>query len=295
MEIKVQKSNKVTKAVIACGGYSTRFMPISKAVPKEMLPIYDKPVIHYIMEELQCAGITDVLLLVGRGREMLLNYFDRNLEIEDVMAKKVGREKAEEVLNPFANMNIQYRRVAIPRGTADNIWHAKSFVGDEPFMMMYSDDVFFADNQGGFGGNVTSEMIAMYGCGDMSPAQNLVACVPVAPEHAHKYGIIKPGVHASDGCYIGNILDVHEIVEKPKTNTCHTPMAVVGRFILSPKIIELIDERKIKNEEREICLMDVINEVAKSGEVSAWRTAAKRFDTGTPEGLIKAGNYVADK
>ena len=193
---------KPTKAVITAGGYATRFLPITKAVPKEMLPLGDKPVIHYILQELQAAGITDVLILIGRGRESLLNYLDKNYEVDDYLTRH-GKTTAT---NFFGDLNIYYRRVPLPCGVADCVRHAANFVGDDPFVLAYCDDVFMD-------GNPTTEMLSAYA----KNGQPCVVAATVPMADAHQYGII-----GADGI----------IVEKPKEPQSN--LAVVGRYLLPP-------------------------------------------------------------
>lgn len=246
---------KVTKAVITCGGYATRFLPIAKSVPKEMLPIWDKPVIHYIMQELVDAGITDVLILVGRGREILQNYFDRNYEIDDYM----GTANALK-LNPFeGKVNIYYRRVPMPRGAADNILHAKAWVGNEPFIVAYSDDVFFE-------GNPSAELIREY---TKHGRVSLSAC-EVPPESAHNYGVIFK----------------NKIIEKPKK-----PMSnyiACGRYLMKPEVFEEIEKQSVASA-TQVCMVKCLNHL----DFRAVKTGAKRFDVGVPSGLFLANLYYS--
>lgn len=200
----------IRKAVITAAGYATRFLPITKAVPKEMLPLGDKPVIHYILAELQAAGITQVLILIGRGRECLLNYLDKNYEIDDHL-QKVHKEVQT---NFFPDLQIYFRRVPLPRGVADCVKYARSFVGGEPFVLAYCDDVFFA-------GNPTREMLAAY----QKNARPCLAAATVPWPEAPKYGIItKQGT----------------IVEKPAQP--ETNLVAVGRYLLPAAIFDILDD-----------------------------------------------------
>ncbi len=199
----------VRRAVITAAGYSSRFLPITKAIPKEMLPIGDRPVIHYILKELEDAGITEVLILIGRGRECLLNYLDKNYEIDDYLSKTKNKVKT----NFFPNLNIYYRRVPLPRGVADCLMYAKNFVGQDPFILAYSDDVFFE-------GNPCKELISMHKRNEKSG----IICSLVTPENAHKYGIVsRSGM-------------ICEKPRKPETN-----LAVVGRYLLAPGFFDILD------------------------------------------------------
>ena len=266
-------NSNITKAIITCGGYATRFLPISRSIPKEMLPIGNKPVIHYIMEELREAGVRDVLMLIGRGREVMQNYFDANPEINlDAL---------------FPDINIYYRRVPMPRGSADNIWHAKDFVGGEHFLVAYCDDVFFD-------GNPSKELTADY----EKNGKPVIAVYKVPKEHTHKYGIIAPHNTTQNS----RVFDVAEIVEKPKNNppSC---LASVGRFLLSSEIFELIEHDMKKNspfikggvgaaDGGFVCMTQQLNKLARSGCLRAVSTASTRFDTGTAEGLLQANCFA---
>jgi len=242
----MSQDNKISKAVVCCGGKATRFAPISRTVPKEMLPIVDKPVIHYIVQELIDAGITDILFLIGTDRGALQHYLDE-----------------------FARtVNIYFRRVALARGPADNIWHAKSFIGNDNFIIAYCDDVFF-------NGNPTAELIA-HG----APA---LTVFEVPKEQAHNYGIFAGG----------------KIVEKPQSYIGN--MAAVGRYLLSPEIFSYIEsEMPISGSLAssqlvnpvEICFVKQLNKIA---NLRAVYTKAKRFDTGTPRGLYEANRYLFEE
>jgi UTP--glucose-1-phosphate uridylyltransferase len=240
---------KIHKAVITCGGYATRFLPITKAVPKEMLPLGDKPVIHYILDELLSAGITEVLILIGRGREALLNYLDKNYEVDDYLNRTDKKIKT----NFFENLNIYYCRVPMPRGVADCLSFAEQFTGRDNFILAYCDDIFFA-------GNPTAELLSNYN-------ENKQPCVlgsGVPIESAHKYGVIM-----EDG----------EIIEKPKKPQGN--IVAVGRYLLTPKIFEMI--------RKEPCMTTALNKLRPKQIVI---TKALRFDTGCKEGFYKAFKYV---
>ena len=246
---------KITKAVITAGGYATRFLPITKAVPKEMLPLGDKPVIHYILEELQDAGITDVLLLIGRGRECLMNYLDKNYEIDDFLARRAAiTQDATPITattNFFKNMNIYFRRVPLPQGVADCVKHASSFVGDEPFVLAYCDDVFF-------GGNPTREMLTAY----ENTGKPAVIAAAVPWEDAHRYGIITPN---------------GQIIEKPAKPTSN--LVAVGRYLLPSGFCKNLGTDMVA----------ALNQISIKNIVT---TSAQRFDTGNKHGFFAAFQYV---
>lgn len=245
----------ITKAVITAGGYATRFLPITKAVPKEMLPLGDKPVIHYILQELQSAGITDVLLLIGRGRESLMNYLDKNYEVDDFLERRAA-ETADAVpitksTNFFQNMNLYFRRVPLPQGVADCVKYAASFVGNEPFVLAYCDDVFFE-------GNPTTEMLTAY----QQTGNPVIVASPVPWADAHRYGIITAA---------------GQIIEKPAHPTSN--LVAVGRYLLPAGFCQNLGTD----------IVAALNQIPVKNIVT---TKAKRFDAGNKYGFFKAFKYV---
>lgn len=280
--------DKITKAIITCGGYATRFLPITKAIPKEMLPIVDKPIIHYIAEELSQAGITDILILIGRGRECLQDYFDKHFELDSVIESKgLGYR-----LNSFADLNITYRRVPLPRGAADNIWHAKSFAGDRPFIVAYCDDIFFD-------GNPTIELINDF----QKNKRPVISATEVSPGEERKYGIIKPGDDSLSELGLFRAAEddgmtVEAIIEKPKSDP-PSNLAACGRYLLLPEVFSLIEDEMLVKEQSgdqtEVCMTGVLNRVASGGGLRTRKTSGTRFDTGTPRGLFEANRYAFDK
>lgn len=245
----------ITKAVITAGGYATRFLPITKAVPKEMLPLGDKPVIHYILAELEAAGITDVLFLIGRGRESLMNYFDKNYEVDDFLERRVTQTPDAKVIqkstNFFGKMNLYFRRVPLPKGVADCVQHAASFVGNEPFVLAYCDDVFF-------NGNPTTEMLSAY----QKNGKPVVVSATVPWKEAHRYGIITTA---------------GQIVEKPSQPTSN--LVAVGRYLLPGSFCQNLGT-------------DIVAALNQIPEKNIVTTKAKRFDVGNKYGFFEAFKYV---
>ena len=245
----------ITKAVITAGGYATRFLPITKAVPKEMLPLGDKPVIHYILQELEDAGIQDVLILIGRGRECLMNYLDKNYEVDDYLARRVDQTPdavpIKKQTNFFGKLNLYFRRVPLPQGVADCVKHASSFVGNEPFVLAYCDDVFFA-------GNPTTEMLRAY----QQNGNPAIIASAVQWKDAHRYGII-----TTDG----------QIIEKPKRPTSN--LVAVGRYLLPTGFCEQLGTDMVA----------ALNQIPTKNIIT---TQAKRFDAGNKYGFFQAFKYV---
>ena len=261
--------SQITKAVIPCGGYATRFLPLTKSVPKEMLPILDKPAIHYIVEELKDAGIKEVLFLIGRGREALQNYFDKNFELDRVLENS----GIDIDLNPFSDMKFFFRRVAVPKGPADNIYHAQEFVGDQPFIVAYCDDVFFD-------GNPTKELI-----NDFVTCQTpvFVAC-RVDKGTEKNYGIVSLHDCDNNSCIAGRI------VEKPQSNP-PSNLAACGRYLLTKEIFKFIKEAKEISTDH-VCMTAQLNKLAWKKRLRCVQTVATRFDTGNVLGWLAANNYM---
>lgn len=248
----------ITKAVITAGGYATRFLPITKAVPKEMLPLGDKPVIHYILQELKDAGITDVLLLIGRGRESLMNYLDKNYEVDDYLQRRVNQTAdatpITKATNFFQDLNLYFRRVPLPQGVADCVKYASSFVGNEPFVLAYCDDVFFEANP-------TAEMLTAY----QATNKPAIIAAEVPWSEAHRYGII-----TADG----------QIIEKPKHPTSN--LVAVGRYLLPAGFCQALGTD----------IVAALNQIPTKNIIP---TKAKRFDTGNKNGFFEAFKYIMEQ
>lgn len=269
------KERKITKAVITCGGYATRFLPICKAVPKEMLPVVDKPIIHYILQELIDAGITDVQLQIGRGREVLMNYLDVNFELDENL-RKGGKEIQT---NFFKDLNISYRRVPMPRGFADAVWHAKQFVGEDHFVLCTCDDLFLE-------GNPTTELINEY----KKSGTALLTVGEVPWEKTHLYGVIKPSTANTKG----NVIKCDGIVEKPKVNP-PSNLCAIGRWLLGPEFFAYCEEDMAKNLPGEVDLTKQLNKMAEKGKLAAYKTKGMRFDIGSAKGFVDANVYSLNK
>ena len=261
-------TKRPTKAIITCGGYATRFLPISKAIPKEMMPIGAKPVIHYIVEELVSSGITDIMILLGRGKACIADYFDKNFEIDTQLEKTNSNIKT----NFFDDINISFRRVPMPRGAADCIMFARDFVAGEPFVIAYGDDVFFD-------GNPTCELIADF----EKQGLPVITTFRVLPRHASAYGIIEKGAESGE---------MRGIIEKPAGKPSSL-LAAVGRYLMTPQIFNLIAQDAGQKEE--ICMTRQLNKLAGEKGIRYITTKARRFDTGVPRGLYNANKYYFDE
>ncbi|MDR0975376.1 MAG: hypothetical protein LBM01_00250 [Christensenellaceae bacterium] len=248
--------NKIQTAVITCGGYATRRLPITKAIPKEMLPIGNFPAIHFILEELENAGIKNVLILLGRGREALMNYLDVNFELDEHLRAKNKRTPT----NFFKDLNIFYRRVPMPRGAADCVSFAREFVGRRKFILAFCDDIYFDANP-------TAELIADFN----ENGKQAITATEILGEKIKNYGVIKWRAEN----------EIEVINEKPKK--AESQFIAGGRYLLGDKVFARIEAyRKLcESWNREICLTDILNDIAEEEGLRGVQTAATRIDVGS--------------
>lgn len=262
---------KVRKAVIPAAGLGTRFLPATKSIPKEMLPIVDKPTIQYIVEEVIASGIEDVLIITGRNKGSIEEHFDRAIELEDNLEKNNKEELLEEIKNISKMINIHTVRQKNPLGLGHAIYCAKSFVGDEPFAVLLGDDV------------VDSEKPCLKQMLDIFEEYNasILGVQPVRWENVNKYGIVS-------GNKIGdNVYAVSDLIEKPDRNSAPTNIAILGRYIITPKIFEILENTKT-GVGGEIQLTDGLKELCNIEEVYAYIFEGRRYDVGSKIGFLEA-------
>lgn len=268
-------NERITKAVIPCAGLGTRFLPATKAQPKEMLPIVDKPTLQYIVEEAVKSGITDILIVTGRNKKSIEDHFDKSVELEMELEKK-GKDELLKVVQDISNLvNIHYIRQKEPKGLGHAILCAKSFVGNEPFAVMLGDDIVKSDEDGT---PALKQLIDAYGCteGCVLGVQN----VPFS--EVSKYGIVNT---ALDGHLNKDIRKVHSIVEKPKESS--STLAVLGRYILTPEIFDILEDTE-PGVGNEIQLTDALSSMIDFQDVYTCRFKGTRYDVGDKFGYIKA-------
>ena len=215
---------KVRKAIIPAAGLGTRFLPATKAQPKEMLPIVDKPTIQYIIEEAVASGIEEILIITGRNKKSIEDHFDKSVELELELEKSGKMEMLEMVRNISDMVDIHYIRQKEPKGLGHAIHCAKSFVGNEPFAVMLGDDV--VDND-------VPCLKQLMDCYDEYKT-TILGVQEVAPENVNKYGIVN-GIHIEDKVY-----KVKDLVEKPSIEEAPSNIAILGRYIITPKIFEIL-------------------------------------------------------
>jgi UTP--glucose-1-phosphate uridylyltransferase len=268
-------ASKITKAVIPAAGLGTRFLPATKAMPKEMLPVVDKPAIQYVVEEAVAAGLHDVLMVTGRNKNALENHFDRMTELEATLELKGDRDRLSKVAfsNDLADMH--YVRQGDPRGLGHAVLRARMHVGNEPFAVLLGDDLIDDRDV------LLSRML------DEQTARNasVIALMEVDPEQSHMYGIAT--VEPTDD---DDVVRITGLVEKPVQGTAPSNLAIIGRYVLRPEIFEIL-ERTDPGKGGEIQLTDALLEMAQNdvaGGVYGVVFRGRRYDTGDRLDYIKA-------
>ena len=262
---------KIKKAVIPAAGLGTRFLPATKAVPKEMLPIVDTPTLQYIIEEAAASGIEDILIITGRGKRAIEDHFDKSYELENEL-KRAGKFDFIEQIEPISSLaNIHYVRQKEALGLGHAIHCAKSFVGHEPFAVLLGDDIVHSETP------CLKQMIDVY----EKYSCSILGVQTVSENDVSKYGIIKPGP-VSDRVY--RVLDM---VEKPKKEDAPSQIAVLGRYIITPEIFECL-ENVTPGAGGEIQLTDALSMLSVKQPIYAYDFIGKRYDVGNKMGFLQA-------
>lgn len=262
---------KVRKAIIPAAGLGTRFLPATKAQPKEMLPIVDKPTIQYIIEEAVASGIEEILIITGRNKKSIEDHFDKSVELE-MELEKAGKQEMLDLVRGISDMvDIHYIRQKEPRGLGHAINCAKSFVGNEPFAVMLGDDV------------VESEVPCLKQLIDCfnEYKTTILGVQTVAPENVDKYGIVD-GIHIEDRVY-----KVKRLVEKPVVEEAPSNVAILGRYIITPKIFEILENTK-PGKGNEIQLTDALETLIRNEAMYAYDFEGRRYDVGDKLGFLQA-------
>lgn len=266
--------SKITKAVIPAAGLGTRFLPATKALPKEMLPVVDKPAIQYVVEEAVKAGLSHVLMITGRQKNALENHFDRAIELEALLEQKGDRDRLGVVAEATGLADLHYVRQGDPLGLGHAISKAETFVGNEPFAVLLGDDLIEAQS------DLLAQMISI---AEMRNA-SVVALMEVPESDVHKYGIVRPGEQS------GNEVTVQELVEKPSADKAPSRLAVIGRYVLQPGVFDVLRNLK-PGVGGEYQLTDALNEMARNpelaGPVIGVVFGGRRFDTGDRLSYLK--------
>lgn len=260
---------RVRKAIIPAGGLGTRFLPATKAQPKEMLPIIDKPAIQYIVEEAVASGIESIMIVTGRNKRAIEDHFDKSYELEAELEAHGKAEMLELVRSISHLAEIVYTRQGEPLGLGHAVLCARRFVGDEPFAVLLGDDILQADRP------AISEMIALY----QERQSSVVAVMEVPWDQTHKYGIVDLAENG-EGRLRG-------LVEKPSPGEAPSNLAIVGRYVLEPGIFELLEQAE-PGKGGEIQLTDSLQRLNETSPMTAFRFAGQRYDVGDKFGFVQA-------
>lgn len=262
---------KVRKAIIPAAGLGTRFLPATKAQPKEMLPIVDKPTIQYIIEEAVASGIEEILIITGRNKRAIEDHFDKSVELEMELKSKHKDDLLQEVEYISNLAQIYYIRQKEPKGLGHAIYCAKTFVGNEPFAVMLGDDV--VDNEE----PCLKQLIDIYN----EYKTTILGVQEVPLEDVNKYGIVK-GMHIEDGVY-----KVKDLVEKPDIDKAPSNIAILGRYIITHNIFDILEHTK-PGKGGEIQLTDALKELLNREAMYAYTFKGRRYDVGDRLGFLQA-------
>lgn len=261
---------KITKAIIPAAGLGTRFLPATKAMPKEMLPILDKPTIQYIVEEAAKAGIEDIIIVTGKHKRAIEDHFDNQKELEITLENSGKTELLEKVQFSTNLANIFYVRQKEQKGLGHAILTAKQFIGNEPFAVLLGDDIVESDDP------AIKQLMDVY----EQTEKSVIGVQEVRPEDTHRYGIIDP---VSQN---GRLYDVKKFVEKPASGTAPSNLAIMGRYVLTPDIFDYLANQG-EGAGGEIQLTDAIERLNADSQVFAYDFEGNRYDVGEKLGFVK--------
>ena len=282
------KNQKVRKAIIPAAGLGTRFLPATKALAKEMLPIVDKPTIQFIVEEALKSGIEDILVVTGKSKRSIEDHFDSNFELEYNLEQKgdsnfeleynleqKGKTDLLKLVNDTTAINLHFIRQSHPRGLGDAVLQAKAFVGNEPFVVMLGDDLMDITNDKAV--PLTKQLINDY----EETHASTIAVMPVPHEEVSSYGVIAPQGKGENGRY-----SVETFVEKPNPEDAPSDLAIIGRYLLTPEIFGILETQE-PGAGNEVQLTDAIDKLNKTQRVFAREFTGDRYDVGDKFGFMK--------
>jgi UTP--glucose-1-phosphate uridylyltransferase len=270
MESRIMR--KVRKAVFPVAGLGTRFLPATKAIPKEMLTVVDKPVIQYVVDEAREAGIEHFIFVTGRNKAVIEDHFDVQFELYDTLAQRGKGDQLDRLqrLQPSPGQT-SFTRQQVPLGLGHAVWCARELVGDEPFALLLPDMIMQSEK------SCTRDMVELY----EQTGDNIIAVQECDPAEAHKYGIVGRGEAAHTG------FRITEMVEKPKPGTAPSNLFINGRYILQPEIFSILESQE-KGAGNEIQLTDAMLKLRQKQSFYGYHYQGRTFDCGSPEGFIEA-------
>jgi len=271
----------VKKCLFPAAGYGTRFLPATKAVPKEMLPILTKPLLQYGVEEALAAGISNMAIVTGRGKRSIEDHFDDSYELEAQLIGSPQEHYLSDIKSVIEKATFTYTRQRKMLGLGHAILISEPLIGDQPFAVHLADDLCITEED-----NLLTKLMLLH----KEFKCSIIAIEEVPIHQTDKYGIIAGDlIDGTSDCY-----QVNNMVEKPKSKDAPTNLAIIGRYILTPDIFDIL-RKTIPDSSGEIQLTDALLEQAKKGKVIAYKFNGKRFDCGNIKGFIEATNYFAKK
>lgn len=265
----------IKKCLFPVAGYGTRFLPATKSMPKEMMPVVNKPLVQYGVEEAFKAGMTEIAFVTGRGKYSIANHFDISYEVENEIAGSGKENYLKEIRHLIEKCTFTYTRQKYMKGLGHAILTGETLVGDQPFAVVLADDLCIAEDRG-----VLQQMVDLYNQFRCS----IIAIEEVPKEETHKYGVIC-GKEISE-----DIFRVEDMVEKPAPEDAPSNLAIIGRYILTPDIFEIIRNTP-PGKGGEVQITDALLTQAKNGCVMAYKFKGRRFDCGSVDGFVEATNY----
>ena len=280
-KLNINNSTSVRKCLFPAAGYGTRFLPATKAVPKEMLPILTKPLLQYGVEEALASGIDIMAIVTGRGKRSIEDHFDNSFELESQLSGTPKESYLSEIKNVIERATFTYVRQRQMLGLGNAILTGEHLIGNEPFAVVLADDLCDCDESG-----VLSQMKEIYNKYKCS----IIAIEEISLDQTNKYGVIAGKL--IDGT--NHTYQVTDMIEKPEPEDAPTNMVIIGRYILTPDIFNILRKTK-PGKGGEIQITDALLTQAKQGKVIAYKFNGKRFDCGSVEGYVKATNHFAKK
>ncbi len=262
---------KIRKAVLPAAGFGTRFLPVTKTIPKEMLPIVDKPVIQYLIEEAVASGIEEIIIVSGRGKRAIEDHFDHAYELEHILLEKGKNHLLEEIKGIPSMAKFFYVRQSFQLGDGHAVLCAKELIGNEPFAVMFGDDIIDGPKPG------IQQLIDVF----EQKQASVIGLEKVEPQNVSSYGVIGPS--SSDG----RLHEVSTMVEKPQPQDAPSDLAIIGKYVVTPEIFEALENCQA-SKDNEIRLIDGFRKLIETQKIYGYELEGKRYDTGDKFGLIQA-------
>ena len=276
----------IKKCLFPAAGYGTRFLPATKAIPKEMLPVLTKPLLQYGVEEAESANLDNMAIVTGRGKRAIEDHFDISYELEHNIKGTSKEHYHTEIREMMGKCTFSYTRQIEMKGLGHAILCGETLIGKEPFAVILADDL--CDNPDG--DSVLQQMIKLYEKYQCS----IVAVEEIPKEDSNKYGVIAGDIISHPELDLGSLIRVNDMVERPEPKDAPSNLAIIGRYILTPDIFDILRKTK-PGKGGEIQITDALLEQAKQGNVIAYKFEGKRFDCGSIDGFVEATNYFYNK